>query len=233
MGPTEGYRVTGGEPVAHWIPIPFLVVTVTLLVWSRLREDRQGELLWKPISSILFLVIALLSFLAPTHRTWYTLWITAGLLLGLGGDMALMFRGKRPFLIGLVLFLLGHIVYTVVWIVADGFHSLDWVSGAVLLVLAVMAYVYLRPGLGSMQVPVLVYILVICLMVNRAVSTFFGDAFTVTQAWLLVVGASLFWLSDLMLAINRFRRPFRLEPLGLFLYYGGQALIALSASTFA
>jgi uncharacterized membrane protein YhhN len=84
-----------------------------------------------------------------------------------------------------------------------------------------------------MQGPVLLYILVICFMVNRAVSTFYGTYFTPTQAWLLCIGAILFWQSDLLLAINRFRRPFKSEPAGLFLYYGGQLLIALSASYFA
>ena len=83
-----------------------------------------------------------------------------------------------------------------------------------------------------MRFPVLFYILVICFMVNRAVSAFFGDAFTTLQAWLVAVGAMLFWLSDLLLAINRFRTPFRLEPFGLYLYYGGQMLIALSPSFF-
>jgi uncharacterized membrane protein YhhN len=92
---------------------------------------------------------------------------------------------------------------------------------------------YLLPGLGKMKGPVLFYILVICFMVNRAVSTFFGTAFTTTQAWLLTLGAMLFWLSDLVLAINRFRHPFEANRLGLFLYYGGQLLIALSPSYFA
>jgi len=69
-------------------------------------------------------------------------------------------------------------------------------------------------------------------MVNRAISTFFGTAFTTTQAWLLTIGAMLFWLSDLVLAVNRFRRPFRANRLGLFLYFGGQLLIALSPSFF-
>ena len=233
MGPAESYLVTGDEPLSHWIPVPLLAATVTLLVWSKLRKDRQGELLWKPVSSTLFVVIALLSLLTPTHRLWYSLGITAGLLLGLCGDMALMWRDKRPFLIGLVFFLLGHIAYAVLWTAADGFHAQDWISGAALLLLGAVVYVYLRPGLGSMRGPVLVYIVIICLMVNRAISTFFGEAFTLTQAWLLTVGASLFWLSDLLLAVNRFRQPFRLEALGLFLYYGGQALIALSASFFA
>jgi uncharacterized membrane protein YhhN len=69
-------------------------------------------------------------------------------------------------------------------------------------------------------------------MVNRAVSTFFGTAFSLAQAWLATIGACLFWLSDLVLAINRFRKPLRAAPLGLLLYYGGQLLIALSPSFF-
>jgi uncharacterized membrane protein YhhN len=84
-----------------------------------------------------------------------------------------------------------------------------------------------------MKGPVILYILVICFMVNRAISTFFGSAFSPTQAWLLTLGASLFWFSDLMLAVNRFRRPFKAESTSLFFYYAGQTLIALSASYFA
>jgi uncharacterized membrane protein YhhN len=218
--------------MASLIPIPFFVVTVVLLVRSKFRGDRRQEYVLKPLSSALFVLVALLSLLTPDARPWYTWSITLGLLLGLGGDVALMFRRDRPFLIGLVLFLLGHLVYTVVWTVANGFHTQDLVSAAVLVVLSVPVYLYLRPGLGSMKVPVIFYVLIITLMVNRAISTFYGDYFTVTQAWLVGVGAILFWLSDLLLAINRFRRPLKWEPLGLFLYYGGQLLIALSPSYF-
>ena len=64
------------------------------------------------------------------------------------------------------------------------------------------------------------------------VSNMGQNAFTTTQAWLISLGAVLFWVSDLMLAINRFRKPLRKEPFGLFLYYGGQLMIALSPSYF-
>lgn len=219
--------------MAHLIPVPFLVLTVTLLVRAKFAENRRQEFLWKPVSSLLFVLIALLSLLTPAARPWYTWLMTLGLLFGLGGDVALMLRTQRAFLVGLVLFLVGHVLYAVVWTVANGFHPPDLISAAVLLVVAVAVFLYLRPGLGAMQVPVLLYILIICFMVNRAVSTFFGSYFTITQAWLITLGALCFWLSDLMLAVNRFRRPFRAEPTGLFLYYAGQALIALSASYFA
>jgi uncharacterized membrane protein YhhN len=209
-----------------------IAVTVTLLVLAEFRDDRNQVYFWKPMSTTLIIVLALLSLLQATARPVFTLWITAGLLLSLGGDIALMLRNSRWFLIGLVLFLLAHIAYAIVLTVFNGFHPQDLITGAVLLLLAAAAFLYLRPGLGSMQAPVLFYILIICFMVNRAISTFFGEAFSTTQAWLLTIGAILFWLSDLLLAINRFRRPFKAERLGLFLYFGGQLLIALSPSYF-
>jgi uncharacterized membrane protein YhhN len=69
-------------------------------------------------------------------------------------------------------------------------------------------------------------------MVHRALSTSFGDAFTQTQAWLIGAGAVLFLVSDLILAINRFRRPFKQHRISLAFYYLGQLLLALSASYF-
>jgi uncharacterized membrane protein YhhN len=181
---------------------------------------------------MLVILVALLSLLTPGAWPAYTLWIVVGLILSLGGDVALMFSSRRAFLAGLVLFLLAHVVYSVVFTVPNGFHIQDLIVGAVLLVLAVAAYLYLLPGLGTMRGPVVLYIAIISFMVNRAISTFFGDAFTTIQAWLIALGATLFWLSDLVLAVHRFRRPFRAEPLSLLLYYGGQLLIALSPSYF-
>lgn len=42
----------------------------------------------------------------------------------------------------------------------------------------------------------------------------------------------MFSISDLMLAVNRFRRPFKYHRFSLAFYYGGQFLIALSPAFF-
>jgi uncharacterized membrane protein YhhN len=219
--------------VAHLIPIPLLAVTVVLLVRAELRADKKQVYVFKPVSTLLLISVALLSSSTPDFNVAYTLWITLGLILSLGGDVALMFDSNRAFRIGLLLFLLAHVVYAVAFTVPNGFHSPDLITGAALLLLAIGIYQYLRPGLGQMKGPVLAYVLIICFMVNRAVSTFFGDAFSIAQAWLITIGAILFMLSDLVLAINRFRHPFKFNRMSLFLYYGGQLLIALSPSYFS
>ena len=216
----------------YLIPIPFLIVTVVLLVRAELRLDQRSIYILKPLSTLLVISVALLSFLTPGVQPWYTLSILLALVFSLGGDLALMFKSARAFQIGLVLFLLAHVVYTVAFTLPNGFQPQDLITGTVLLILAVVLYLYISPGLGSMRGPVVLYTLVITLMVNRGISTFFGDAFSLKQAWLISVGAVLFWLSDLVLAVNRFGRPFRYHKLSLLLYYGGQLLIALSPSYF-
>jgi len=218
--------------MVHLAPIPVLVVTVILLIRAEFKSDARQIYVFKPVSTLLVIAVALLSLLMPQANASFTFWVLGGLVLSLGGDVALMFASSRAFLVGLVLFLLAHVVYAVEFALFNGFHPGDLVVGIALLALGVGVYAYLWPGLGSMKLPVALYVVIICLMVNRAASTFFGTAFTPLQAILLTTGATLFWVSDLMLAVNRFRRPFRYHRFSLALYYGGQLLIALSPAYF-
>ena len=218
---------------AHLIPILFLLVTVGFLVRAEFKGNQRQIYILKPISTLLVITVAALSFPTPGVQPPYTLWVLVGLFLSLGGDVALMFQSGRAFRTGLLLFLLAHIAYAIAFTLPNGFHPQDLITGAGLLIVAVAVYRFLQPGLGKMKGPVLLYIVIICFMVNRALSTFFGEAFTTTQAWLISLGAILFMASDLMLAANRFGHPFKTHRLSLFLYYSGQLLIALSPSYFA
>jgi uncharacterized membrane protein YhhN len=218
--------------IQPWLVVPFVAVAVFLLIRAQLRAAPRQVYVLKPLSTLLVILVAALSLGAPGAQAGYTAGVLVGLVLSLGGDVALMFQSSRAFMAGLALFLLAHVAYAVTFTAHNGFHPGDLASGAVLLALAVAVYLYLRPGLGKMKGPVIGYVVIICLMVNRAVSAFFGAAFTPTQAWLITIGATLFWLSDLVLAVNRFRRPLKRHRLSLALYYGGQLLIALSPACF-
>lgn len=222
------------------LPVPLLALAVFLLIRAEFRSSKALErrsaqrqiYFFKPLSTLLVILVAALSFGTPGVEAGYTVGVLAGLALSLGGDVALMFPSAKAFLVGLILFLLAHVAYAITFTLFNGFFLRDLVSGGVLLALAAVVYRYLEPGLGGMKGSVIGYIVVISLMVNRAISAFFGTAFTPTQAWLMTVGAILFWISDLMLAVNRFRRPFEYHRIGLAFYYGGQLLIALSPAFF-
>jgi uncharacterized membrane protein YhhN len=180
----------------------------------------------------LVISVALLSWLSPAVDSRYTSWVVVALLFSLMGDVALMGASQKAFLVGMLAFLLAHVVYAGLFTLYNGWQAADGVTAVVLTVAAVGGYRLLLPGLGKIKVPVALYVLIIALMTQRALSTLFGDAFTRTQAWTIAGGALLFLISDVMLAINRFARPFKYHRISLAFYYGGQLLLALSASYF-
>lgn len=213
--------------------IPVLVITSGILIRAELLMLRRQIYLLKPISTLLVIGIALASFWEPVYHPTYTVGVLVGLLLSFGGDMALMFQeNRKAFTIGLALFLGAHIAYTVVFILLGQSTAWDLLSGAVLLAAALGLYRLFAPQLGSMRVPVIAYILVISVMVNRSFAAFASPAFSSAQAWMVAAGAVLFYISDVILAANRFWRPWKYQRISLAFYYSGQVLIALAASCF-
>lgn len=214
------------------IPIPILLVAVWLLVRAEFRDDRYMIVWLKPACTLLVILIATLSFWAPSRDVEYCIGILLALFLSLIGDIALMFTSRRAFLVGLVGFLLAHVVYLVLFWRYSGWTPADLLSAILLLGGALLVLRYLWPGLDRLRVPVIIYIGVICLMVNRALGALFLGVLSANQAWMIATGAVFFWISDLMLGIHRFGRPFAWNRTSLIFYYAGQTSLALSASFF-
>ena len=213
-----------------WTFIP-LMITVFFLIRAEFARNKARIHLLKPISSGLLIVTALLALTVPNHSMTYLTGILIGLGLSFAGDMLLMFHeNHKMFLSGLVAFLLGHIAYTITLTIIGDFHPIDAVSMAVLAVWGTILVIILYPNLGKMKIPVILYIIIISLMVNRALSTLVGAAFTVSQSWMIAIGALLFYISDLILALGRFGKPFHYHRINLAFYYAGQFLLALSIS---
>ena len=214
-------------------PIPILAIVVFFLIRAELREDRKNIYFLKPLATLLVIAMACLSYLDPAHDRFFSAGILVGLLFSFGGDIALMFQdNRRAFTLGLGLFLLAQVVYTVIFQVMGRFSGWDVLSGVLLLGFGAFFFSLIRSNLGKMRLPVIVYILVISLMVSRAISVFSGAWLSRLQGILVVLGAVLFYISDVLLAAGRFWKPWRYHRISLAFYYSGQALLALSASYF-
>jgi uncharacterized membrane protein YhhN len=151
------------------------------------------------------------------------------LIFCMAGDICLVFPQKAMFLTGLVAFLVGHIGYTIAFFHTAAIHQLAWIGFLVVLLAGGWIYFWLKPHLGSMKRPVLLYIIFISLMVGGA-WTVIGDANLSKSGRILVfAGAVLFYFSDLFVARQRFiKKAYLNRFFGLPLYYLGQYLLAFS-----
>lgn len=212
--------------------IPLLAVAVYFLIRSELRGNRRQVYFIKPVSTLLVILAALQAVGDPLGHGAYTFGVITGLVFSLGGDIALMFDNKKSFRTGLVLFLLAHIAYAAVFTMVGSFSGLSVISALVLALVGLGIYWLIQAGLGSMKIPVIAYILIISVMTIQAVSVFATPGITGGHASMIVSGALLFYISDVILAVNRFWRPWKYHRISLAFYYSGQMLIALSAGCF-
>lgn len=163
------------------------------------------------------------------------LWFGVGLAFSLAGDVFLMLPRER-FIAGLISFLLAHIFYIL------GFNQTSpaWNLPAFIISVIValtMLRVYRRIAAGlmaggnsSLRLPVLIYSFVISLMLLSALLTLTGNTWNALPAMLVSAGAVLFFISDTLLAWNKFVQPLNYAPLAVIItYHFGQTLIALGA----
>lgn len=203
--------------------LPLLVI----LLFFEKKESIKGLLCVKPLLSSLFVITAFLQI--HQYLTYHYL-ILVGLVLSLVGDICLIFFfHKKVFTAGLGAFLAGHIMYTIAF---SHLGELGWVMiaiGAVCILTSVVIYMRLQANLGNMRGPVLGYIIIITAMVIGAASLWNHFALGTTGRYLVLVGAILFYVSDIFVARHRFvQKEFLNRAIGLPLYYTAQFLIAYS-----
>ncbi|HOI73721.1 MAG TPA: lysoplasmalogenase [Syntrophales bacterium] len=212
------------------MPIAVLLLPATVLLVSllhfRKRESLRGVLLTKSALSALFVLAALSG---PHGNPRYFALVLAGLLFCMAGDVFLVSASRRLFLAGLLAFLTGHVLYSAAFFTMAAPGLATVIAAAVCLPSGGAFFLWLRPRLGKMALPVAAYIAVISVMVAGA-STLAGESeLPVDGRVLALTGAVLFYLSDVFVARQRFVKPEFLNRLiGLPLYYAGQFLIAFS-----
>jgi uncharacterized membrane protein YhhN len=208
------------------------MVTGTLILLSvisalaLLRAERLGytQLVYvaKPLTMISIAMIAVFAW--PSVSPEYQLLILIGLGLSLAGDVALMLPKDR-FLAGLGAFLLAHIAYLIAFL--SRLQEIPILPFLPFLLAGLFVVRLLWRHLESLRWPVVLYAMAIAGMAGSA----WAVAMTLgtTSAWLGAAGASLFLLSDTVLAFNRFVGQIsKSEWLILGTYFPAQILIASS-----
>ena len=210
------------------IPLCLCLAAVFLLQESKKRYVPAVVL--KGLASVCFVILGfLLSGGSPAAKL-----ITAGLLLGCIADVLLNLRmvfpkkGQLIFLVGIIVFLSGHILYLIAILKGAAPWWICVIIGVILTAL-LMKWIFARiTAKKAFKIFGIVYIgaimLLNCLAIGNLIVS--PSAFTAVFA----AGAVLFLLSDIVLILNTFGKETRqgLRVMNISLYYLGQLLIALS-----
>jgi len=196
------------------------------LLYYENRINQKGLLLTKTVLSLLFVIAALLQ---PHPISVYYYCLLVGLTFCLGGDIFLALPQKMMFIFGLIFFLIGNIFYIFGFFYVAQSSQWTWVGSLTVMVISVWIYFWLRPYLGSMKAPVVLYVIIITIMLSGAWSVL-GDSKLAQSGRIMVfAGALSFYFSDIFVARDRFlRKEFLNRLIGLPMYYIGQFLLAFS-----
>jgi len=152
----------------------------------------------------------------------------------MAGDVLLNLRfvfpqnGQKIFLVGVVAFLTGHILYLCA-IIPLSRNLLPCLAVGIVVAAALLAWIFKTLTVKlAFKIFGILYIGAIVLMTAVAI----GNVLTVATvaAWMHAIGAVLFTLSDIVLIFNTFgkEQKFSMRITNLSLYYLGQLMIAAS-----
>jgi uncharacterized membrane protein YhhN len=190
----------------------FLVFAILFAVLEALALWKYWlklEYIAKP-AVMIFLFIWLLT---STGLNGALLWFGLGIIFSLAGDVLLMISLDRFFLFGLVAFLLAHVAYVIGFNIPLPEFSVWSIVFAVMVslggtrVIRRIVDALASKGQARMRMPIIVYSTVISIMLLSAMMKLMDLTWNANAALLVSGGAFLFYISDIILAWNKFVAP--------------------------
>lgn len=187
----------------------------------------------KGLAALCFVIVGVTGYVTRTNDS-FGMKLMIGLVFGMIGDILLNLRfvvgeekGQKVFLLGIVSFLIGHILYLAALIPVAAHAGACAVIGAILAA-ALLTYIFKTMDVKlAFKIFGVFYLGAVIIMTVMAI-----DAAIATQTIRSIeyaIGAVLFMVSDIVLIFNTFSGTsrFSMRITNLSLYYVGQMMIAL------
>lgn len=216
-----------------FVMLIFITIILAILNWLAAEKDwKLLDYITKPAT-----MLALIAWMVfEVHISGPLILFTLGFFSSMVGDVCLMLP-REQFICGLVAFLIAHVCY----IIGFNFQPPPITVVTLLMIagVALIAWAVIRPlrtgllakGQKTLVLPVQVYAGAISLMLLSALMTLVRPNWDTTAALLACLGAASFFLSDTLLAWNRFVTPIARAALKVRVtYHVGQILIALGVA---
>ncbi len=213
-----------------FICILFCLIFAALFLYQESREKYIPAVLLKGLASLCFVILGVIC----SPGAHLAKLVIIGLVLGCIADVLLNLRwvfkekGQLIFLVGILVFLSGHILYLAAVLPLSANWILCFVIGAVLTA-ALMVWIFKQiTAKKAFKIFGVFYIGAIMLLNCVAIGNLISAPSVFTG--LFATGALFFLVSDIVLILNTFgsetKQSLRITNIGL--YYIGQLLIALS-----
>ncbi|WP_299390141.1 lysoplasmalogenase [uncultured Gelidibacter sp.] len=196
----------------------FSFLLITELICGSVENLSTWHYITKPslLISLLFYFYSQSKGLGSKTR----IMMLAALAFSLLGDILLMFDDQSAiyFMLGLVAFLLAHLVYCFVFLNYRNPKTNPLGIILILLGYALGFFYFLKDGLNDLLIPVIIYMMVILMMV---ITSYLRHKKVPEKSFILVFsGALLFAISDSILALNKFYSPIQFSAIYIMLTYG-------------
>lgn len=217
-------------------PVILLAVLGVILQGTFIYIEHQKKYvaadILKGSAAACFVIIGIIGYATKTTDS-FGLKLMIGLIFGMVGDILLNLRfvvgeakGQKVFLLGIVAFLVGHILYLAALIPLSGHVLICFLIGAVLAA-ALLIYIFKTMNVKlAFKIFGVFYLGAVIIMTVMAIdiALVVKDARSIEYA----IGAVLFMVSDIVLIFNTFggTTKFSMRILNLSLYYIGQLMIA-------
>ena len=213
-----------------YVTVGLCAVLAGIFLYTESRKQYVPAVILKGLASLCFVVTGILC----SNGSQLAKMIVLGLAIGCAADVLLNLRfvfkekGQTVFLVGILVFMTGHIIYLAAVLPLSANWLLCVVIGIVLTA-ALMVWIFKQiTAKKAFKIFGVVYIGAIMLLNVVAI----GNLITAPSVFtgLSAGGAVLFLISDVVLILNTFGEKTRqsLRNTNIALYYAGQLLIALS-----
>jgi len=193
-------------------------------IFTKIKPVPILENMITPFVVGVLLVIAILHMI--THPTVFMFCIMLGLLFSLIGDMFLL---SKSLLEGGVFFIITHICYVIAFILLLQWNFKVIFVLIILLGILVLIYQKIYPKLLTLQekIGIAVYMVTISIMTSLAIDIYYGSM--KATGLFIGIGALLFWISDLIIIIDKYIKTIKYEGVVVWSTYAiGQFLIVYS-----
>lgn len=195
-----------------------LIVVIFAILTIFIKKMPKSKVIFKVLTTFTIFLIALLNSSGAEFL------IVTGLFFGMIGDFLLEFEDK--FLHGMFSFLIGHIFYSLSFLIKFGIPNI-LVFFIILPILLILYFVILFKKAENFKLPILVYTVAIGIMFSFTFAPAFKDIYYLRC--MLPLAGGLFVFSDFLIAIEKFVRKIKYsEIIILGTYFLAQLIIALS-----